>query len=336
MKMTDFAKSMTVFFWSYLPGVKNMSRNTIRTYSDAFRLLLVFCRDVCDISPENLSFEKFDEVLVSDFLEWLQNERGNSVATRNLRLSAIQAFARYVQVQQPGLTDLCQRILQIPNRKYQLPTIRYLTLEQTKTLLESPNASRRSGRRDVTLMSVLYDTAARVQELCDLRPRDVSLGSPAFIALGSTGPKVRLVPISVNTAELLRSYLHETKFLQREDLDVPLFFNPSRSRLTACGISSILRKHAEKAFAHEFPGMHKTLTPQMLRNSKSVHLYQAGVDLMLIRDMIGSASWEITDRYVRADTGLHVELERVHPDPAPETLPDWSSGMNLIDILKNI
>jgi len=181
MKTTDFAKNLTTFFGNYLPGVKNLSGNTILSYRDAFRLLLMFCRDVRKITPEKLCFKMFNIGLVSDFLEWLQNERGCSIATRNQRLVAIHAFFHYVQVQEPGQIHLCQQILQIPCKKCQQPLVRHLTPEQLKDLLASPDAYTQSGRRDMTLLSVLYDTGARVQELCDLRVRDIRLDHPAVI-----------------------------------------------------------------------------------------------------------------------------------------------------------
>lgn len=183
MKPTDFARNLTAFFTGYLPGVRNLSGNTVLSYRDAFRLLLVFCRDSCGITPEKLSFQIFDDELVTRFLDWTQNERGCSIATRNQRLVAIHAFFRYVQAQEPGQLHLCQLILQIPCKKCQQPIVRHLTPEQTKDLLAAPDSSTRPGRRDMTLLSVLYDTGARVQELCDLRVRDVRLEHPAIITL---------------------------------------------------------------------------------------------------------------------------------------------------------
>ena len=112
VKTIDFAKNMTLFFASYLPGVKNLSGNTILSYRDAFRLLLIFCRDVRRIPPEKVSFNVFNDGLINDFLQWLEKDRKCSIATRNQRLLAIHAFFRYVQVQEPGQLQLCQQILQ--------------------------------------------------------------------------------------------------------------------------------------------------------------------------------------------------------------------------------
>lgn len=245
MKTTDFAKHLTAFFGNYLPGVKNLSENTILSYRDAFRLLLVFFRDIRGIAPEKLSFKMFNVELVCDFLNWLQNERNCSIATRNQRLIAIHAFFRYVQVQEPKQIFLCQQILQIPTKKYQQSIVAHLSPEQMKALLAAPDSSTHRGRRDMTLLSVLYDTGARVQELCDLCVKDIRLEHPAIITLTGKGRKIRHVPILGTTVELLRIYLKENKIFLNGNPDAPLFFNQRYSKLTRGGVSHILQKYAE-------------------------------------------------------------------------------------------
>jgi len=322
MKPTDFAKNLTTFFASYLPGVKNLSWNTISSYRDAFRLLLVFCRDIYNIPPEKLTFKRLDDHLVACFLDWVENKRNCSVATRNQRLVAIHAFFRYVAVQEPGQLHLCQQILQIPCKKYQQPIVRHLMSEQVKDLLAAPDSSSRSGRRDMTLLSVLYDTGARVQELCDLRVRDVRLEHPAIITLNGKGRKIRHVPILGNTVELLRSYMQEHDLLQNATLDVPLFFNQRRTSLTRGGVSHILQKYAAIIATHH-PNMREKITPHVMRHSKAMHLYQAGVNLVYIRDILGHVDIATTDIYARADTeSKRKALESAYPDITPEVLPD--------------
>lgn len=336
MKTTDFAKNLTAFFANYLPGVKSLSSNTILSYRDAFRLLLVFCRDVQKISPEKLDFKVFNDDLVSSFLYWLQNERGCSIATRNQRLIAIHAFFRYVQVQEPGHLHLCQRILQIPCKKYQQPIIQHLTPEQTRDLLASPDSSTTSGRRDMTLLSVLYDTGARVQELCDLRVRDVRLEHPAIIMLTGKGRKTRHVPIMENMVELLHSYMRKNRFLQNDKLDSPLFFNQRYAKLTRGGVSHILQKYAA-VLSLKYPDMPKMLTPHVMRHSKAMHLYQAGVNLIYIRDILGHVDIATTDIYARADTeSKRKALESAYPDITPVALPDWNHDENLLGFLNSL
>ena len=335
MKPNDFAKNLTSFFSSYLPGVKNLSGNTILSYRDTFRLLLVFCRDVRGISPEKLTFKSFDGELIISFLSWLQNERNCSIATRNQRLVAVHAFFRYVQAQEPAQFQLCQQIIEIPCKKYQQPIIQHLTSEQTKILLASPDSSTASGRRDMTLLSVLYDTGARVQELCDLRVRDIRLDHPGVITLTGKGRKTRHVPMMGNTVNLLRLYMQENRFLQNANPDSPLFFNQRHAKLTRGGVSHILQKYAV-ALSKEYPDMPPALTPHQLRHSKAMHLYQSGVDLVYIRDILGHVDIATTDIYARADTeSKRKALENVYPDITPEPFPDWNRDQNLLGFLNS-
>jgi site-specific recombinase XerD len=333
MKPTDLAKHLTDFFTRYLPGVKNLSSNTIPAYRDAFRLLLVVCRDERGLPLEKLSFGRMNEQLILQFLDWLQAWRGCSVSTRNQCLVAIHAFFRFVQVQEPGQMFLCQKILQIPCKKYAQPLVQHLSPEQIRDLLAAPNASARTGRRDMTLLSVLYDTGARVQELCDLRVRDVRLEHPVIVTLTGKGRKTRHVPILGNTVDLLRAHLQENALLQNGKRDAPVFFNQCHVPLTRGGVSHILQKYAALAC----PELQKTLTPHVLRHSKAMHLYQAGVNLVYIRDILGHVDIATTDIYARADTEFKRRaLESAFPGIMPDVLPDRNRDQNLLDFLNRL
>lgn len=335
MKTADFAKYLTDFFSKYLPGVKNLSSNTIKSYRDAFRLLLVFCSEVRKISPEKLCFKKFDDKLIIDFLDWLQNERECSIATRNQRLVAIHAFFRYVQLQEPAQILLCQRILQIPCKKCQQQIVQHLSPELMKDLLAAPNPNTASGRRDTTLLCVLYDTGARVQELCDLRVRDIRLEFPAIVTLNGKGNKTRHVPLLENTSKLLRSYMNERNLLNNSKLDSPLFFNQKHGKLTRGGINYILQKYATM-ISKQYPNM-PHISPHVMRHSKAMHLYQSGVNLVYIRDLLGHVDIATTDIYARADTeSKRKALENAYMEITPETLPDWNCDKNLLGFLNSL
>lgn len=223
MKPANFARYMTAFFSEYLSGVKNLSGNTILAYRGSFRLLLSYCRDYEKLPPEKLRIESFGDKLLLRFLNWLQQERGSSAATRNNRLAAIHAFFRYVQAQEPEQLFTCQRILQVPFKKYQQPVVQHLTPEQTRDLLAAPGMKMRNDRRNTTLLSVLYDTGARVQELCGLRVRDIRLEHSAIVKLTGKGRKSRRIPLTANTAALLRLYMEENSLLTNGNQDAPLF-----------------------------------------------------------------------------------------------------------------
>jgi site-specific recombinase XerD len=335
MKPTDFAKHLTAFFSEYLPGTRNLSANTILAYRDAFRLLLLFCKDICGISPEKLTLKTLDDKLVIRFLDWLQADRKCAIVTRNQRLAAIHAYFRYVQVQEPAYLNACQKILQVPFKKHHKAIVKHLTPEQTRILLATPNTETRNGRRDVTLLSVLYDTGARVQELCDLRIRDIRLEGSAIVTLTGKGRKTRHVPLLGNTVELLRAYMMENQLFQNGKQDTPLFFNQRKSKLTRGGVNHILQKYAQIALL-QCPGIPKMLTAHVLRHSKAMHLYQSGVNLIYIRDILGHVDIVTTEIYARADTeSKRKALENAYPNMAPEPLPEWNRDKGLLTFLNS-
>ena len=337
MKPTDFAKHLTAFLSEYLPGAKNLSSNTILSYRDAFRLLLIYCRDCENIPTEKLGVATLDDKLLLRFLGWLQRERGCSIATRNIRLAAIHSFFRYVQAQEPGLLLSCQLVLNVPFKKCQQPIIQHLTPEQTRDLLAAPGFSSRANRRDTTLLGLLYDTGARVQELCDLRVRDVRLEKPSIITLTGKGNKIRQVPLTVNTVKLLSAYMDENGLLRNGNQDMPLFVNQRRAKLTRGGVSYILQKYAGKV-SEERQDFPDKPTPHCLRHSKAMHMYQAGVSLIYIRDFLGHVDIATTDGYARADVEQKRKLlEDVCPDLTPsDELFDWSRDQDLLDYLNNL
>jgi site-specific recombinase XerD len=335
-KVTDFAGYLTRFFAGHLAGVRNLSKNTIMAYRDTFRLLLLFCRDAAGIPPEKLTIKMIDSGLVIQYLNWLQKERNCSISTRNQRLAAIHAFFRYLQVQEPEYLFTCQRILQVPFKKSPQACIRHLTPEQIRVLLEQPDLQTKNGRRDVTLLGVLYDTGARVQEICDLRVRDVRMEHPALVTLTGKGCKSRHVPLLGNTVNLLRAYMQQNGLLQNGKQDMPVFYNQLHAALTRGGISHILQKYVDMALL-QCPDMPEKVTPHMLRHSKAVHLLQVGLPIVHIRDLLGHVSIQTTSIYARVDMETKRKaLESAYPDITPETLPDWNQDENLLDFLEKL
>ena len=206
---TDFAVCLRRFLTAHLAGLRGCSPNTIASYRDAFKLLIVYFRDERSIPPERLTLELIDVAAVTEFLTWLKTSRHNSASTCNQRLAAISSFYSWMQAQDPARMACCQDILAIPSSKHGRPAVAHLTVEQTRLLLALPDRSTRQGRRDATLLATLYDTAARVQETADLKVRDIRLKDPAMVALTGKGRKTRHVPIDANTAALLAAYLTE-------------------------------------------------------------------------------------------------------------------------------
>src|SRR6266511_1092539 len=187
MKPTDLSVHVTNFLTHYLAAQRNLSPNTVKAYRDVFTLLLRFCRDVRGIALERLSLAQVDAPLVEAFLDHLSKDRHASIRTQNHRLAALHAFFRYVQSEVPEHLLQSQQVLAIPLRRHAHPIVGYLTKEYLAQILAEPDLRTRAGRRDAVLLSVLYDTGARVQELIDLTVGDVRLDPPAQLGLLGKG-----------------------------------------------------------------------------------------------------------------------------------------------------
>lgn len=265
MKPTDFARAVSRYLSVYLPGQRNVSPNTIKSYRDTFKLLLLYCKQVCGLSIERLCLPRIDDLLINGFLSWLEQDRKSSIATRNQRLACIHSFYRYLQIEDPvGLLQY-QKILSIPMKKAPKPIVHYLTPDALRLILAQPDLSKAGGRRDLTMLSVLYDTGARVQELVDLKVRDVRLDPPPILTLTGKGRKTRQVPLMSNTESLLRQYMIETHLLQNGMQDSPLFCNRQRRKLTPKGITFILNKYTSRARAVSSM-IPDAVTPHVLRH----------------------------------------------------------------------
>lgn len=184
-----FAYALSNFLSVYLPDTRGARENTILSYRDTFSLFLIFCREKYNIAPEKLSFNKINRQLVEQFLKWLEDGRNCSVSTRNQRLAAIRSFFRYIQIHYPEHLLLCEQIISIPAKTARQKPMNYLSKEALCLLLSLPDTTKRQGQRDAALLSLLYDTGARVQEIVDACYSDVRLEFPAVIRLSGKGEK---------------------------------------------------------------------------------------------------------------------------------------------------
>ena len=336
MKPTDFSVHVTTFLTHYLAAQRNVSPNTIKAYRDVFTLLLRFCRDVKGIAPERLRLEQLDVSLVDAFLDYLERERRSAPTTRNHRLAALHAFFRYLQSEEPDRMLQCQKILAIPQRRHARATVGYLSKEDLAEVLAQPDLRNRQGRRDAVLLSILYDTGARVQELINLSAGDVRLDPPAQVRLVGKGRKMRAVPLMDKTVQLLRDHMHETHLDRPEQFDRPLFRNGRDQRLSRSGIRYILQKHVGKARSKR-PSLNRTVTPHMLRHTKGMHLLQGGISLDMIRDFLGHVDVKTTQIYARANLEMkRIALERISDSSPVQAIPSWQQNKNLLEWLRSL
>jgi site-specific recombinase XerD len=336
MKKTDLAKTLTHFLSQYLPGQRNVSTNTIKSYRDTFKQLLIFCDTELRISPKYLTLSKIKAETIQDFLTWLEKSKGISINTRNQRLAAIHSFYRYAQAENPEIMFECQKILCIPFKKRQTKAIDYLHQDSLKLLFQQPDTKTQKGRRDLTMMVLLYDTGARIQELIDLKVGDIRLAKPATVSLTGKGNKKRYVPIMGKTCDLLKNYLEENRLLDNGKQNYPLFYNSRGQPFTRPGITYILEKNLKKAKElipnTQFPDK---LKPHMMRHTKAIHLLEAGVNLIYIRDLLGHVNISTTERYARTNSEIKRKaLESAYMEVITGDVPGWDEDTDLLNWLR--
>lgn len=326
---TDFALLLQRFLTSHLAGLRGASPNTVASYRDTFKLLIIYLRDQKMLPPEKLTLNHIDVGTITGFLNWLESNRQNSVSTRNQCLAAISSFYTWMQSQEPALMARCQDIMAIPVKKGSHPCVHHLTVEQTRCLLNAPDRTTRNGRRDATMLATLYDTGARVQELVDLTVGDIRLQKPAVITLTGKGNKSRHVPLGTNTAALLANYLTEFRLDLPGRDGYPVFFNQQHTKLSRGGIAWIIDKYRARMDA---PSLARVkISPHVLRHSKAMHLYEAGIPLPYIRDILGHVDLSTTEIYARVSTeAKRKALEAAYVDVISSDMPEWNQDAGLL------
>ena len=330
MKKTDFTKALTSYFSTYLPETCGVSPNTCNSYRDAFKLLLLYFQEEKGVPANSIELRMLNRNLASDFLDWLEVQRKVSVTTRNQRLAAMKAFAHYVQYRNPEYLENCTDIITMRPKKHEKPVIPFLTEEELKALLAQPDPSTRHGLRDLTLLSLLYDSGARVQEITDLKLKDIRLTNPAMVTLTGKGRKARQVPLMKETCKLLDAYIRNFN-LNSEPLTSPLFFNQKGQALSRYGITYILKKYVSQA---ELDSDTRKISPHVLRHTKAMHLLRAGVNMIYIRDFLGHVDISTTEVYARIDAEMKRKVfEEKVPNFTPNTTMPWEEDKDLLQWL---
>jgi site-specific recombinase XerD len=337
MKPTDFAYYLTEFLSKHLPGTVGLSPNTIMSYRDTFSIFLEFCSKHKKTAPEKFSLNNLYRKLIEEYLQWLEKTRNCIASTRNVRLAAFHSFCRYLQMEFPDYIHRAQQILSIPMKRTKRVSVEYITLDAMKLLLEMPDKTTREGRKDMILLSLLYDSGARVQELADLKVGDIRTVSPPTAKLTGKGGKSRIVPLMKPMADLLKQYLRENNLREPYTFDYPLFSNRSRNKLTRAGIAYIVKKYADEAIKEAPQLFPDKLSPHSFRHSKAMHLLQSGVNLVYIRDFLGHVDIQTTEIYARIDSEMKRKaLEKSSSKVVSDKLPEWQNNAGLMNWLKSL
>jgi len=314
------------FFYSYLPQLRGMSSHTILNYRDSVKLFLQFLIEQRNISLSELTIERIEPDEVIGFLNYLEKTRGNGIGTRNIRLAALHSFFRYLAHQYPEHLSLSQRILNIPFKRTSTKTIEYLEFDEITALLKCIDRGKANGRRDYALLLCMFNTGARVQEIVDLKAKDLQLSKPFMVHIFGKGRKERICPIWPETAHVLREYLKEQGIDFREPL--PIFLNHSGEPLTRFGIGYILKKYLHKAAKIQASLKKKRLHPHSMRHSTAVHLLKSGVDLATIASWLGHTSVNTTNKYATMDLEMKQKALAKAKPLGDEIGPEFSWKQN--------
>jgi integrase/recombinase XerD len=308
--MSALAPVLQAYFTDRLQRQRHASPNTVASYRDTFRLLLKFVKAETGKAPSKIGLEDLDAALIGAFLAHLESERGNSVRTRNARLTAIHSFFQYASLEAPEHAEVIQRILAVPQKRFDTTLISFLQPPEIEALLDSPDRTTRIGRRDHALLMLAVQTGLRVSELASLRCQDLQLGTAAHVRCDGKGRKERCTPLTKSTIAVLRSWTRELDGQQHE----PLFPSSSGQHLTRSAIWRLVVKYAADAEARCPSIAAKHVTPHALRHTAAMTLLHAGVDPAVIALWLGHESLESTAIYLHADMAIKERaLERTTP-----------------------
>jgi site-specific recombinase XerD len=303
------------FFTQRLMRQRQASPHTISSYRDTFRLLLTFAQGRLHKPPSRLDLTEIDAPLIAAFLDDLENSRGITARSRNLRLTAIRSFFHYAAYEEPSRASQIQRVLAIPSKRHTRALVHFLNRSEVDALLAAPDQKTWFGRRDHALLLVAVQTGLRLSELTGLQRPDVSLGTGAYVRCVGKGRKERCTPLTKMTAAVLKAWLREPA---RHNAQA-LFPSASGGRLSPDSVSDLLAKHVAHA-GHSCPSLRqKHVTPHVLRHTLAMELLQQGVDRAVIALWLGHESVETTQIYLDANLTLKEEIlaKTTSPDGKP-------------------
>lgn len=308
--MTLLAPLLEAFFTQRLQNQKQVSPNTIASYRDAFRLLLRFAKTRLKKEPSDLLLTDLNAPFIGAFLDYLESERNNKARTRNLRLVAIHSFFRYVALSEPAHSGLIQRVLAIPQKRFDQNLVTFLTPDESEALIAAPDPTTWVGRRDHALLDLAIDTGFRVSELVNLKCEDVVLQTGPHVRCLGKGRKQRCTPLSEETVRLLRTWLKEHNGTPSD----PLFPSRRGGTLSRDAVERLVAKYAAIA-SRRCPSLkEKRVSPHVLRHTTAVDLLRGGVDRTVIALWLGHESPETTNVYLHADLSIKEQaLARTAP-----------------------
>jgi len=331
-KHSQLGPAIRRFLLEHLVAERNLALNTQASYRDTLILLLPFAAKNLSKPIDHLSIEDISAKIVRQFLLQLEEQRGCSVSTRNQRLAAIYALARFISERSPEHIAWLSQIRSIPFKKTSKPLMGYLDKPEMEALLNAPNRNKPLGLRDYTLLLFLYNSGARASEAANLTIADLDFDSPSSVILLGKGGKVRRCPLWSETASKLSSLIIGRKSNE------PVFLNRRKQPITRFGIREIVKRSALAA-SKTLPKLStKKVTTHTIRHTTAVHLLRSGVDINTIRAWLGHVSLDTTHIYAEIDLEMKAKaLAKCDiPTLASNNIDNWSKNPELMAFLRSL
>jgi site-specific recombinase XerD len=312
------------FFTDYLPNVKGLSENSINAYQYAFQLLFRYLDEVKEFTTDKVTFEILSGNTIPDFLLYLEQERGCSVKTRNLRRAAILSFAKFAAKRTlPAALPFYSEMLELPKKREPREFgVKHFTKEEIAILLKLPGSAKIVEQRDVTLLSLLYATGARAQELCDITLGDITLGSPTKVKLTGKGNKTRVVTIPDACTTILKAYLRSKGFDLEDNSKRHrhLFSSQTHEHMSIACVEEVVKKYVTEA-KKQNPTLFKEdrYSPHSFRHSIAIHMLESGDSLLAIKAFLGHTSVATTAVYAQVTPELASKYLDERGKPLKET-----------------
>jgi len=298
MKDTLFSRQLADYLNIHLPEVRHCSKNTVKSYADAFAALYDYFDEKQRIPHYKIQYKNFTPQMLEAYILWLMRARNYSAASVKVRLSALTSFLKYASRRELSALSAFTAVMSAEKPAATHKPFPYFTLEEMGILLRLPDSNKKTEKRDLVLLSTFYETGARAQELCDLKVGDVKFGATTKVKLFGKGKKVREVPISRDVSDLLRYHIKSNDLADKRD--EPLFLSQLGGKMTTACIRNLINKYVAKAKA-EHPKLFNEpkYSPHSFRHSKAVHMVESGVQLIYIRNFLGHVSVQSTEIYAR-------------------------------------
>lgn len=307
----------------YLIIERNMSDKTLKSYKEGMKLFITYLVEEKQMKLSDITFENITREIVLDYLKYLEEIKENCINTRNQRLAILKSFYRYCSLEEIENMENIKKVLSIKKKKDIEKIMDYLTEEELKELLDSIDTSNRNGRRNLLVITLLYDTAARAAEIINLKIEDIHL-EQKYILINGKGNKQRVVPIMDKTRNMIIQYLKENDLKNGY-----LFQNKCGEHMNKDFVENILKKCVQN--------IEKNITPHTFRRTRAIHLLSAGVNIMYIRDLLGHESVITTEKYARViEKNKFEAIEKVSSNCNIPELEDWNDDPDLLNQLLNL